>query len=380
MKKTAIIFLCVLLVSVNIFTEEKKTSSNQEKYFAMAKVPPLSDFEYELTEDMEGVKITKYKGEALHVLIPNEIEGMPVVELGDYSFRDRKKTETVVMPSTIKKVGNDLFYFCKALKNVKLSSAITSIPDGMFSGCMSLEKFTIPKNITNIGSLAFNGCNLKSIYIPDTVISFLDRDNSPASYIFSRCENLESVHLPSSITYICNDMFSKCSSLHNIKLPSGLKKIGRSAFIECSSLTKLEIPNTVTAIHYQAFDNSGLKSLTIPDSVTELECSFATCKSLEYLRLPNSITIIDHLLFHDQYDSSKRPTSLKSLNLPKSLQKLTPYALAGLNSLNELIIPDSVINIEFLTDNGTSNQAFIGTSLPLLTQKKLKQMGYTGKF
>ena len=103
MKKTAIIFLCVLLVSVNIFTEERKSSSNQEKYFAMAKVPPISDFEYELTEDMEGVKITKYKGEALHVLIPNEIEGMPVVELGDYSFSSRNKMETIIIPDTVKK-------------------------------------------------------------------------------------------------------------------------------------------------------------------------------------------------------------------------------------------------------------------------------------
>lgn len=41
----------------------------------------------------------------------------------------------------------------------------------------------------------------------------------------------------------------------------------------------------------------------------------------------------------------------------------------------ELIIPDTLLEIKFF-----GNNIFLGTQLPLLTQKKLKQMGYTGKF
>ena len=43
-----VFIFCVLLISVNSCAEKKKSDSEQEKYFAMAKVPPLTDFKYEL--------------------------------------------------------------------------------------------------------------------------------------------------------------------------------------------------------------------------------------------------------------------------------------------------------------------------------------------
>ncbi|MGI5083621.1 leucine-rich repeat domain-containing protein [Treponema putidum] len=375
MKKTAIIFLCVLLVSVNIFTEEKKTSSNQEKYFAMAKVPPLSDFEYELTEDMEGVKITKYRGEALHVLIPNEIEGLPVTELADYSFSSRKKLETIIIPDTVKKVGRYVFNFCDKLKNISLSKTITSIAEGMFSSCESLEEFIIPDHITNIERSAFSQSGLKSIYLPDRITfrskSFFE-EYEISSYVFSKCKKLQEVFLPSSITVIGNEMFSGCTSLRKIILPEGLTKIGENAFADCS-FTELTIPDTVTTILSGAFYGYKGKKLIIPDSVTVLDCSFSSCKNLEYLRLPNSLTKIGFYLFHSTL--SDNSSALVSVNLPESLQKIDYHTFQELTSLKELIIPDSLTEVEFADDN-----IFLGTNLPLLTQKRLKELGYKGKF
>ena len=377
MKKTAIIFLCVLLVSVHIFTEEKKSSSNQEKYFAMAKVPPLSDFEYELTEDMEGVKITKYKGEALHVLIPNEIEGLPVVELGDYSFSSRKKMETIIIPDTVKKIGRYVFYFCDKLKNIRLSKAITSIVEGMFSSCESLEEFIIPDHIINIESSAFSHTGIISIYLPDR-ITFRSKSYSEeyeiSTFVFNSCKNLKKVRLPSSITVIGDKMFSRCTSLQNIILPEGLTRIGESAFADCP-FTELTIPNTVTTILSDAFYGYKGKKLIIPDSVTELDCSFSSCKNLEYLHLSNSLTEINSKLFHDKNSPLDNSRALVSVNLPESLKRISSGSFYELKSLKELIIPDTLLEIEFF-----GNDIFLGTQLPLLTQKKLKQMGYTGKF
>lgn len=383
MKKTFLFLsFCVLLISVNIFAESKNSAPEQEKYFAMAKVPPLTDFKYELTDDLEGVKITGYKGKDIHVLIPDSIEDTPVVELGTYAFRDRKKMETVVMPDTVKTVGDNLFYNCTALKQVKLSTALKSIKDSMFSGCEALEEFNIPDHITNIEGGAFMHSGLKSIYIPDTVISFLSKrrngiDQDIYSFIFSGCRNLESVRLPASMTIIPDYMFSRCTALSNIILPNGITEIGKLAFEECESLTHLDIPAAVTAIRKGAFDNTGLQSLTIPDSVTVLECSFGTCKHLETLRLPDTLTEITDSLFHGVLSYS---AALKSVNLPASLQKISEGAFTDLSNLHELIIPDSIESLEFLpySSDGDSN-AFTGTSLTLKARKRLKQLGYPGK-
>ena len=175
-------------------------------------------------------------------------------------------------------------------------------------------------------------------------------------------------------------MFSGCESLRSITLPKGITEIGESAFAGCSSLTELTIPDTVTAIREGAFDNIEVKSLVIPDSVTTLECSFGLCSKLEYLHLSNALTEISNQLLVSTliYYEKKRRPPLKSVNLPASLKKLDDAAFAYLEALQELTIPDSITELEF--SGGDYSHAFERTALPLSTQKRLKQLGYPGKF
>ncbi|MGP1530070.1 MAG: leucine-rich repeat domain-containing protein [Treponema sp.] len=230
MKKTFLFLsFCILLISVNIFAEKKKSDSEQEKYFAMAKVPPLTDFKYELTDDLDGIKITAYEGEDVHIRIPDTIEDMPVVELGGYLFFN-KNVEAVIMPDTIKKVGDKLFLDCTSLKYVKLSTALKSLKAHMFCGCESLEEFNIPDHITNIERNVFMDSGLKSIYIPDTVTSFFSIHKGhldPSGSIFANCKNLQKVRLPDSLTEIPVGMFSGCTALSSITLPKGITEIGK---------------------------------------------------------------------------------------------------------------------------------------------------------
>lgn len=386
MKKTLLLIFGLLLIAGSLFAAEKNTTAAQGKAFALAKEPPLSSFKYELTDDLEGVRITAYNGDDIHIRIPSEIEGVPVRELGERLFSNKEKIETVIIPDTIQSIARSLFSGCRALKNVKLPISLTSIPECTFLGCESLEVFTIPAHITNIERSAFAFSGLKSIYIPDGV-TFLSPDEYSSStekmkissFVFGSCKNLETVRLPSSITNISAGMFDGCESLRSIILPEGITEIGERAFRECSSLTELIIPNSVTTIRIRAFDKSGIKSLIIPDSVDTLECLFGTCSKLEHLRLPNSLTKISDDLFHGP-ESLGNHNSLKSINLPTSLKKLDTYVFSSLKSLQELIIPDSITELEFSTDWEGKSNAFEGTSLPLATQKRLRQLGYRGKF
>jgi hypothetical protein len=43
---------------------------------------PATDFQYDLTEDGKGISIRKYAGTTRTVVIPAEIEGYPVTEIG----------------------------------------------------------------------------------------------------------------------------------------------------------------------------------------------------------------------------------------------------------------------------------------------------------
>lgn len=127
MKKTIAFILSLFIVSSS-FTADNNTASSQEKAFTLAKEPSHSSFKYELTDDLEGVRITEYHGDDIHILIPEKIEEMPVRELGGSLFSRKDNIETVIIPDTVQSIGDRLFDGCSRLKNVRLSTAITDIP------------------------------------------------------------------------------------------------------------------------------------------------------------------------------------------------------------------------------------------------------------
>ena len=53
-----------------------------------------------------------------------------------------------------------------------------------------------------------------------------------------------------------------------VVIPDGVTRIGREAFYLCTGLTSITIPNSVTDIGSRAFQKSGLTSITIPSSVS----------------------------------------------------------------------------------------------------------------
>ena len=87
--------------------------------------------------------------------------------------------------------------------------------------------------VTRIGNDAFiEFRNLKSIYIPDSII----RIGVRAFYL---CTSITSVSMPNSVTSIGTSAFSGCSGLTNIKLSSNLQNIGHGVFGACGKLTSI---------------------------------------------------------------------------------------------------------------------------------------------
>lgn len=355
------------------------------KAFKRAKEAPASDFIYGLTDLGDGVVIKEYNKKKsdgdVEIIIPSEIEGMPVVELADRAFA-YSIVKTVVIPDSILRIGERLFSYSAQLKYVKLSTSITSLPVYIFDNCKSLEYFVIPSHITNIESDAFSGSGLRTIEIPETVTFKHNyyNDNQIYSYgVFSSCKNLEYVSLPNTMTVLPLHFFSGCVSLKNIKLPLSIEIIEDFVFAKCTSLEYVDLPASLVSIGSRAFEECGIKSLIIPDSVTDCnKLQLSTCKQLESLTLPNNMTEIKNGLLY--YDDFQRCSNLKSINFPKSLTKIEYEAFYMLSSLGEIIIPENLTSVEFKTNDFGYTGAFLGTSLPLRTQAKLKQLGYTGEF
>ncbi|MBE6876406.1 MAG: leucine-rich repeat domain-containing protein [Ruminococcus sp.] len=100
-------------------------------------------------------------------------------------------------------------------------------------------------------------------------------------------------------------------------------------------VNEITVPDGITKIKKEAFAKSNLKSVFIPDTVTEIGYdAFYDCMFLEQVRLPAKLKIISGATFEEC-------TSLKHIILPDGLEQIDGSAFFNTN-IKEADIPESV--------------------------------------
>lgn len=181
--------------------------------------------------------------------------------------------------------------------------------------------------------------------------------------------NEKQLEIPAGVTEIGNDAFSD-SSLAEVNMPDSVKKIGDGAFSFCSALTEITIPNSITKIGNGIFSHcSELTHITIPNSVTEIgDYAFAFCYNLMYITIPDSITKIGNYAFSRCY-------SLTEITIPNSVTKIGNGAFSDCWDLTNIDIPDSVTEIGEGIIDGCSLLDYQEFSKKGSTSQKLKYRG-----
>lgn len=113
------------------------------------------------------------------------------------------------------------------------------------------------------------------------------------------------------VTEIRRDAFKDCTELKSIVIPNTVTEIGFDAF-SGSSLESIIIGNSVNRINARAFKGcTELRSIEIPSSVRYIgDKAFANCKKLSSITFPNSAMYIGNCLFEDC-------DSLSSISIPQ---------------------------------------------------------------
>ena len=244
----------------------------------VAKGDDYSDFAYEITDD--GVIITGYLGDKTQVKIPAEIEGLPVVKIGDAAF-DSKNIESVIFPASLREIGMFAFENCKNLKKVSIPGSVKIIGGSSFMDCVALESLFLGEGVEEIHSGAFAGClKLTTVYLPASLKS-LESDS------FMGCETLQSLGVASG-----NALYTSVNNCI-IEKASGTLVMG------CMS-SVIPDDGTVTSIGAGAFECvMGLKVLVIPECITSIGKDAFRSGGLEYLYLPKTIESIGSYAFYD---------------------------------------------------------------------------------
>lgn len=171
---------------------ETEASVTEETEQSDEPIETKSNDEYEYAVYADHISILDYWGDGGEVIVPAEIDGLPVTVLEEYAFGGNDTLTRIELPDSLITIGDSAFAFCKNLKSVVIPENVSEIGASMFAYCENLEEVTIPDTVKTIGNLAFSDCtNLEKIVIPESVTSLGFRS-------FFYCENLSDVSLPDS--------------------------------------------------------------------------------------------------------------------------------------------------------------------------------------
>lgn len=235
-----------------------------------------------------------------------------------------------ILPET-KKIPDNLFLGCTSIIDVQIPETVTEIGQKAFKDASSVENVTFAvntetgkvKGVEKIGISAFDGCSsLQELVLPETVTEVLQgafaNEGALVKADMSRAASLKKWD---------KESFKGDTALAEVVLPTagGITAIPDGAFAGCTSLTgeNLKIPKNIVTITANAFKESGLKKLYIPNQVTMIGASaFEACKNLEDVHISNNISIISQSMF-------KNCEKLKKIEIPVKVEKIGTNAFYG---------------------------------------------------
>ena len=250
--------------------------------------PAAVEAQLTYTTNADGVSltITSYKGSGANAVIPTNINGLTVNDIGSKAFAAAFNLVSVTIPDTVTNIGEDAFFGCISLTSMTIPDSVVNIGESAFFDCNILANVTIPDSVTNIGESAFLGCtSLANVTIPNSVTNI-------GESAFFGDGSLSNVFIGNIVSRLEQGTFATCH-LTSVTILMGATGIAESAFQGCSSLTNVTIPNSVIAIGEAAFSGCGLKNLNIPNQVTTIEeVTFCNCTTLTNVTIPQTVTNI----------------------------------------------------------------------------------------
>ena len=351
--------------------------------------------QYEYLPD-GSARLTEYSAAGEELVLPAELDGVPVREIGDYALAFDGSVKSVTVPEGVEVIGSFAFSFCAGLETAVLPASLRQIGEGAFRGCVNLRRAEIPGGETILEEGAFLNCPELTLCVPDgspardyaldkgipfeilvpertvklagkTSGSFrYDLMSDDTARLTGYTGGAERVVIPSTIggypvTEIGRSAFYQSGNLRNVTIPESVESIGNFAFAGCGALQNVTISAKTAAVGGLAFyetpwlaaqsaDNGWVRiggsdhyvytgadtRVEIPAHIRSFD--FNCSPTVTEVVLPEGITAIGDHAF-------QMCDKLRSVTFPESLKSVGDGAFAFCESLRGADLPERVRSI-----------------------------------
>jgi len=326
--KSALISSALTYLDNDVFKE----CTSLESINIPSSVKTIGDFTFMKCESLKAVRI------------PNS-----VTSIGNGSFYKCRNLQSIEIPDSVIDIGPSAFAECESMHSIVLSNSLERIGIGAFSRCKKLKSIEIPKSVCEIDSNPFSGSGIQTVvnhssYFISDDKALYNKDKSILLSFFGRSRKF---NIPSSVTSIASGAFARCKTLQSIQIPSFVTYIGSNPFI-FSGLRTLECNSS----HFfsddyalYSYDGSILISyygkgnmFKIPNSVTIIgDWAFAESKELQSIEIPQTVTTIGNGAF-------LQCSSIQSIVILNPATNINNGAFYKCESLSEIIIPKGTMS------------------------------------
>ena len=274
------------------------------------------------------------------------VQGTTIVhgKAGSYVEQYTKENGIVFVGENTQKLGD--FYYEAVEGGVRITG---------YTG--NASKLTLPEKLGNqpaveIGVSVFaNNSNLESVIVGGSIKTIGD-------YAFTNNNNLKDVTISGNVKTIGDYAFANNNSLKSVTVGGSVEIIGNNAFKNCGSLMDIHLNEGLQKIESGAFYQTGLTSLSLPDSLAEMGISaFEGCKKLTFAHVGSGFKAIPNRGFWDcgeleKFEFSENSAlenigdlsfshcvSLQEIKFPVSLKSIGSRAFGNCQKLKNVVIP-----------------------------------------
>jgi hypothetical protein len=296
--------------------------------------------EWEAEKTPAGFVITAYTGNDRDVQIPEQINEIPVVGIGNGVFA-RKDLTKVTIPDSVTSIGIGAFWGTY-LEDIVIPNNVRFIDQDAFLMTSGLLIITIPADVT----IKLNTSEIRFVSDPKSD-AFVDYYNSSGkragTYAYVDDEWYSAVRQIQDGNFNVLIVENRACILHytgnekSVHIPDAFEgypvtTIMPSAFWN-KGLTDINIPDTVTGIGSSAFSKNELSNVMLPDNLLYIDGLAFSANKLSHVTIPNNVFIIGMNAF--------RSNELTSVVISNNITSLEEWPFFG-NVLTNITIPADV--------------------------------------